>query len=276
MESKNDVTDAEIDEIFSALDERGVVDPNPRVRERERSKREQQAEVDPLSDKDPSGSNVGQTIARAAVMFVLVVLIAIVGSQIAFGVVRRLNTANLSERVDVESVERALEGGVSWGDGFTQFPDQYRINRADEKLGVIDITVIDTAAENETELLAGSQIQATALATNALLNEKIDKVVYHVCVYVDENDEYKQDRLFGFLPPTGEVKSVFTFIWTKNVSENPFALDWDCRIIGADNQIIGNIQDQINSASTPLASKNESADNQQAADDEPSTEVTED
>lgn len=267
MESKNDISDEEIEDVFSSLDERGVVDPDPHIRQREREEREEKESIDPLSAKDPSGSNVGKTILRAAVTFILIVLIAIVGSQIAFGLARRLNTANLSEQVDMESVTRALDGGVSWGDGFTQFPDEYRVNTADQDLGVIDVTVIDTTADNETELLAGSQIQATALATNALLNEHIDKVAYHVCVYVDEDGEYKNDRFWGFLPPTGEVKSVFTFIWTKNVSENPFALDWDCRIIGADNQIIGNIQDQINSASTPIGKHDNADENQDVSID---------
>ena len=38
--------------------------------------------------------------------------------------------------------------------------------------------MLDTSSANELELLSNGQIQAAALATNALLNDKIDRVVY--------------------------------------------------------------------------------------------------
>ena len=44
--------------------------------------------------------------------------------------------------------------------------------------------VLDTSSANERELLSNGQMQAAALATNALLNDKIDRVVYNVHAYI--------------------------------------------------------------------------------------------
>ena len=67
-----------------------------------------------------------------------------------------------------------------WGNGFTQFPREFTVNEASEKTGTIEVSVVDSDSRNELELLSNSQIQASALATNALLNEKINRVVYNV------------------------------------------------------------------------------------------------
>ena len=119
--------------------------------------------------------------------------------QIGYGVMRRLNTANLSESVSVDTVSTALKGGLEWGNGFTQFPLDFTVDEADERTGTVEVTVLDTSSANELELLSNGQIQAAALATNALLNDKIDRVVYNVHAYIDEDsniqhDSFRRDR----------------------------------------------------------------------------------
>ena len=64
-------------------------------------------------------------------------LVLIVGLQIGYGVSRRLNTSNLSETVTQETVTNALRGGLEWGNGFTQFPSEFTVERADERTGVV-------------------------------------------------------------------------------------------------------------------------------------------
>ena len=244
--AKTKLTPEEVKQLFSEIDERGVVDPNRRARERKRS---EALNIDPLSGEDPSGSKVGLTITRAAVGFVVVVLVAIVGSQLWFGISRRLNTANLSESVTVASVERALKGGVEWGSGYTQFPEEFTIQEADETTGVIEVTVVDTTSENELQLLAGSQIQATAFATNALLNEKIDTVIYNVSVHRADDGSFQTSSFFGFLRPTGPLTSVVSFTWTKNASATGEG-DWECHITGIDSEMAANLEEQLNSTSS--------------------------
>ena len=71
--------------------------------------------IDPLSEDDPSGSQVSHTITKTAMAVVIGILVLIVGMQIGYGVMRRLNTANLSESVSVDTVSTALKGGLEWG-----------------------------------------------------------------------------------------------------------------------------------------------------------------
>ena len=166
--------------------------------------------------------------------------------QVAYGVVRRLNTANLSERVDIETVSHAMESGVEWGDGFTQFPGEFVVDEADERAGVLEVSVTDVTSKNELELLSNSQIQASALSTNALLNEHIDRVVYNVFVLVDDAGNFAHDRFFGFVKAKGTRRAMLTFVWTKDDSSVSNYIDWQLRIIGMDDETTAKIQEQVN------------------------------
>lgn len=162
-------TPDEVEAIFSDVDETGHTNASKARKERTRRRaRKAAVEVDPLSGDDPSGSNVGKTMTRAAVVVLIVLLVAVVVSQVACGLVRRAGTAQLAEHVDAASVNTALRNGVEWGDGFTQFPEDYTVLEANEKSGTIEVSVVDTSSKNELECLAGSQIQAAALSVNAL------------------------------------------------------------------------------------------------------------
>ena len=66
--------------------------------------------IDPLSEDDPSGSQVSHTITKTAMAVVIGILVLIVGMQVGYGVMRRLNTANLSESVSVDTVSTAPQG----------------------------------------------------------------------------------------------------------------------------------------------------------------------
>ena len=172
------------------------------------------------------------------------------GMQIVYGVSRRLNTANLSERTNVDTVSHAMESGVEWGNGFTQFPDDFTVDEASEKTGAVEVSVVDTDSRNELEILSNSQIQASALATNALLNDKINRVVYNVYALVDSKGAYQHDSLFGFVPARGTRRAMLTFVWTKSQSSTPSNIDWELKIIGMDDDRAEAIQKQVNSVSS--------------------------
>ena len=183
--------------------------------------------------------------------FVLLFLVGVVVFQVGFGVIRRANTANLSENANVRTVASALRGGVEWGNGFTQFPEDFSVQEADENTGRIEVTVTDTSSEKALECFAGSQVQATAFAVNALLNPKINTVVYHVNVHMSADDEIERTRLFGFLKPTGDVTSYMTFVWTKTQSANG-GVNFGCTITGINDAIQDEIRDQITTSFTPV------------------------
>lgn len=273
MADKNPLSPEEVTELFSEIDASGVLDPTLAKKRRERMRAMAEAEargdllelgrlsaderashvaaVDPLSDDDPSGSKVGTTITRTAIGVVLLILVLIVGMQIGYGVMRRLNTANLSESVTVDTVSTALEGGLEWGNGFTQFPLDYTVDEASESAGTVEVTVVDTSAKSELELLSNGQIQAAALATNALLNDKIDRVVYNVHAYIDEDSNIQHDSFFGIIPASGHQSAILTFVWTKSKSSQTSSnIDWQMHIVSMDDEIAERIQKQVNSVSS--------------------------
>ena len=248
----NALTGDEAEKLFETVDETGH--SNEEVARRERSRRKEKGtgvDIDPLSADDPSGSNVGKVIAKTAVGCVLVFLVIVVAGQVIFGVVRRSNTADLAHDVTVATVASALRGGVEWGNGFTQFPEDFSVQEADENTGRIEVTVTDTSSEKALECFAGSQVQATAFAVNALLNPKINTVVYHVNVHMSADGEIERTRLFGFLRPTGDVTSYMTFVWTKTQSANG-GVNFGCTITGINDAIQDEIRDQITTSFTPV------------------------
>ncbi|MCI1665786.1 MAG: hypothetical protein LKI25_05375 [Atopobiaceae bacterium] len=239
----------QVHELFSQVDETGHSNASNAARQhRHRKERGTALDIDPLSEDDPSGSNVGKVIAKTAVAFVVIVLAVVVLAQVSCGVARRANTADLSSDVNVRTVTSALKGGVEWGNGFTQFPEDFTVQEADESTGRIEVSVVDTSSKDEMECLAGSQIQATALAINALLNPNITTVVYHVSVHVDDNGDFQQSALFGFLKPTGRLKSFMTFIWTKNTTSSG-GFNLNCNITGMDSDTASSLRDKVTALS---------------------------
>lgn len=245
------LTADEAEALFATVDETGHTDEERAARERRHRKEKGHAvDVDPLSSDDPSGSNVEKVIAKTAVAFVVIFLVGVIAMQVFFGLVRRSNTSNLSENVNVRTVASALGGGVEWGNGFTQFPEDYSVQEADENTGRIEVSVTDTSSENALQCFAGSQVQATAFAVNSLLNPNINTVVYHVNVHEGTDGKIERSQLFGFLKPTGEVKSIMTFIWTK--TQSSAGVNFSCTITGIDDTLQDELRDQITTSFTPV------------------------
>lgn len=112
MADKNPLTPEEVTELFSEIDASGVLDPTlakkrtERMREKEAAAKRgdkaalaqlrsedrasQAKHIDPLSEDDPSGSQVSHTITKTAMAVVIGILVLIVGMQIGYGVMRRL------------------------------------------------------------------------------------------------------------------------------------------------------------------------------------------
>lgn len=249
---KGALTAEEAEKLFATVDETGHSNEERARRQRKRRKDTGVAvDIDPLSDQDPSGSNVGKVIAKTAVSFVLVFLVIIVGAQLFFGFARRANTANLSESASVMNVASALRGGVEWGNGFTQFPDDFSVQEADENTGRIEVTVVDVNSENTLEAFAGSQVQATAFAINALLNPKINTVIYHVNVHIDQNGKLEKSSFFGFMKPTGTVTSFVTFNWSKTQKADG-GIGISLTLTGMDEALQDELRNQITTSFTPV------------------------
>ena len=241
----------EAEQLFSTVDHSGHSDEERARRQRARRREKGvSVEVDPLSGDDPSGSDVSKVITRTAVTFVLVFLVLVVAGQVAFGIIRRANTAHLADTASVRTVADALRGGVEWGNGFTQFPEDFTVQEADENTGVIEVSVVDSGSATTLECFSSSQVQATALAVNALLNPNIDTVIYHVSVHVDENGDPQRSGFFGFLKPTGDVTSFMTFVWQKTQSAN--GVNFSCTITGIDASLQEELRDQVTTSFTPV------------------------
>lgn len=250
---KNALTGDEAERLFETVDETGHT--NEETARKQRSRRRevgQGVDVDPLASVDPSGSNVEKVITRTAVSFVLVFLVVIVAWQVAYGVIRRSNTADLSNDVNLRTVAMALSGGVEWGNGFTQFPEEYSVQEADENTHRVEVTVTDTSSDTALQVFAGSQIQASALAVNALLNPNVNTVIYHVNVHMGDDGKIQHSSLFGFLQPTGEVRTLMTFIWTKTTTDTG-EVRFHCTITGVDDDMQAELRDNITSQFTPTS-----------------------
>lgn len=245
------LTADQAEELFSRVDHTGHTDEE-RARRQRAHRREKgvSVDIDPLSTDDPSGSNVGKVIATTAVALVVVLVLVVVVGQVSFGLMRRANTANLSESTTVLTTASALRGGVEWGNGFTQFPDDFSVQEADENRGRVEVTVIDTASENALELFAGSSVQSQAFAVNALLNPKINTVIYHVNVHVDNQGKLQRSSMFGFLKPTGKVIPYITYVWTKTQSANGVQLSM--QITGLNEDVQAELRDKITTSFTPV------------------------
>ncbi len=247
---KHALTALNAEELFSTVDETGHT--NAETAKKQRIRRRMfgsTVAVDPLSREDPSGSNVERVITLTAVSFVLVFFALVIVGQVGIGYIRRVSTANLANEVSVKAVGSAMSGGVEWGNGFTQFPEHFSVQEADENTHRIEVTVVDTTSKELIEVFAGSQIQASALAVNALLNPKVNQVIYHVNVYFDEKGKLAPAQLFGLLPPSGVQKTLMTFEWQKVQTEE--GVRFKCTISGLDSGTQAQLRSAIASSFTP-------------------------
>ena len=268
---KSELTLDEVEALFADVDETGHTNASKARKERSRRRLHLHGtDVDPLSGEDPSGSNVGKTMTRAAILVVAALLAVVIISQVACGVIRRAGTAQLANKVDNAAVSSALRNGVEWGDGFTQFPQDYTVLEANEESGRIEVTVVDTSSSDELECLAGSQIQAAALSVNALLNPNVTQVVYHVDVHQDADGNFLQSEFFGFIKPKGTIRRFATFIWTKSSTTNG-GFNFNCMITGLDETAAENLRSKVTVQGNLIDSVLGTAATTEAATDEAST-----
>lgn len=246
------LTADEAEALFSTVDHTGHTDEE-RARRQRAHRREKgvSIDVDPLAGEDPSGSNVDKVITRTAVIFVLVFLVLVVSGQVLFGLIRRANTAHLADVANVSTVADALRGGVEWGDGFTQYPQEFTVQEADENTGRVEVTVVNSSSSSALQCFSASQVQATALAVNSLLNPNIDTVIYHVSVHVGEDGAIQSSGLFGFLKPTGSVTPFMTFVWKKTQSAT--GVNFSCTITGINETVQEELRDQVTTSLTPVS-----------------------
>ena len=240
----------EAEALFATVDETGHSnEERARVQHTLRTLIGASVEVDPLSNEDPSGANTDRLITRSAILFVSFFLVVVVVMQVGWGYVRRVTTTTLTEDASIRSLVSAMTMGVEWGGGFTQFPSEYTVHEADENTHRIEVTVVDSESSSELEVFSTAQVQASALAVNALLNPNIDTVVYHVKVRRDDSGHFQKARFFGFLRPTGASTPFMTFIWTKSTDDS--GVRFNCSIAGVDNETERRLHDTITSKSTP-------------------------
>lgn len=240
----------EAERLFATVDETGHT--NEARAQKQHTRRLESGEsviVDPLAGEDPSGANTDRLITRSAIIFVAVFLVLVMLLQVGWGYVRRVTTATLAEDASMRSVVSALNMGVEWGGGFTQFPSEFTVQEADENTHRIEVTVTDSTSSSELEAFATAQVQASAISVNALLNPNIDTVVYHVKVRRNDAGHFQRTRFFGYLHPTGAATPFMTFVWTKTTSED--SIRFDCAITGMDKRTQENLHKTITSKSTP-------------------------
>ncbi|MDO4405042.1 MAG: hypothetical protein Q4C09_08400 [Atopobiaceae bacterium] len=242
----------EAEELFTTVDETGHT--NKERAKNQHSHREEKGtslDIDPLAGEDPSGANTDRLITRSAIIFVTVFLFLVVISQVGWGYVRRVTTTTLAEDASMRSVVSALNMGVEWGGGFTQFPAEFTVQEADEHTHRIEVTVTDSTSSSELEAFATAQVQASAFSVNALLNPNIDTVVYHVRVRRDKQGHFQKSAFFGFLRPTGAATPFMTFVWSKRAADD--GVRFDCTITGVDSATQERLHETITSKSTPGA-----------------------
>ena len=247
---RNSLSAEEAEELFAKVDNSGHT--NAKRAEKQRKRRKEfghGVEVDPLSSDDPSGSNVGIVIKRVSIVLVACIAASIVFIMWYSGKALSENTANLSSNVTVRTVADALRGGVEWGNGFTQFPQDFSVQEADQNTGRIEVTVIDTTSKNALMCFSNGQIQSTAFSVSSLLNPQIDTVIYHVHVHRDAERNIQRASFFGFFMPTGEVSPFTTFIWTKTTGTDG-QVRLNCTVTGVDDELQDTLRKQIVNEST--------------------------
>jgi hypothetical protein len=241
----NELTDEEAAELFARVDHTGHDNELHAAKQRAyRKKTGHSVEVDPLSGEDPSGADYEKKIRRTSVLFIVATLAVVIAAQVIVALNRRATTTNLAQEVNVGTVTAALRNGVSWGTGYTQFPYEFTIQEADENTGRVEVTVVDSDSSDEADTFAQAQIQATAFGINALQNPHVNTVIYHTAVHQSESGKMQHSHLNGLLLPTGKIKNVVTFTWTKNPAKGSNGFDWSCNISGVDDAMAEKIREK--------------------------------
>ncbi len=235
----------EVEALFATVDDTGHSNEARAEEQRKTRKRLGVPEqVDPLQDTTPGNTNVEKLIRTTTMIFVISVFLIVVLSQVGCSVARRYATANLASNVSYDTVYKALDNGVEWGDGFTYFPDEFTVIEANERTHRVEVAVENVTSKTAVDIFSTSNIQATALAVNALLNPDIDVVVYHVDIHEDADGDPATSKFFGLLKPSGETKRFLTFVWSKHVTAD--GVNFTSSITGADPDLMDTLTKELN------------------------------
>ncbi len=235
----------EVEALFSTVDDTGHSNKERAEEQRKTRKRLGVPEqVDPLQDVSPGNANVEKLIRTTTMVFVISIFLIVVLAQVGCSVARRYATSNLASNVSYDTVYKALDNGVEWGDGFTYFPDKFTVIEANERTHRVEVTVENVTAKTAVDIFSTSNIQATALAVNALLNPDIDVVVYHVDIHENKQGEPDTSKFFGLIQPSGEPKRFMTFVWSKHVTSE--GVNFTSSITGVDAELMDKLQKELN------------------------------
>ncbi len=235
----------EVEALFATVDDTGH--SNKERAEEQRQTRKLLGvpeQVDPLQDLNPGNANVEKLIRTTTMIFVISILVIVVLAQVGCSVARRYATANLASNVSYDTVYKALDNGVEWGDGFTYFPENFTVIEANERTHRVEVSVENITGKTAVDIFSTSNIQATALAVNALLNPDIDVVVYHVDIHENEYGDPETSKFFGLVKPGGETKRFLTFVWSKHVTAD--GVNFTSSITGADSDLMDKLQKELN------------------------------
>ncbi len=235
----------EVEALFATVDDTGH--SNKERAEQQRNTRKLLGvpeQVDPLQDATPGNANVEKLIRTTTMVFVISIFLIVVLSQVGCSVARRYATANLSSEVSYDTVYKALDNGVEWGDGFTYFPDDFTVIEANERTHRVEVVVENITAKTAVDVFSASNIQATAFSVNALLNPDIDVVVYHVDIHEDETGDPETSKFFGLIKPTSATKRFLTFVWSKHTTAD--GVNFTSSITSVDPDLMDKLQKQLN------------------------------
>ncbi len=235
----------EVEALFATVDDTGH--SNEKRAEEQRNTRKRLGvpeQVDPLQDVTPGNADVEKLIRTTTMVFVISVFLIVVLSQVGCSVARRYATSNLANNVSYDTVYKAMDNGVEWGDGFTYFPENFTVIEANEKTHRVEVSVVNVTGKNEVDIFSSSDIQSTALAVNALLNPDINVVVYHVDIYETPEGDPDTSKFFGFIKPTGEPKRFMTIVWSKHVTSE--GVNFTSSITGVDAELMDKLQKELN------------------------------
>lgn len=169
--------------------------------------------LDPIALNDPVGQSVEKVVLRVGIAVVAVLVAGILLAQIACKNIQLSGIPDFSAtEVSVETVERALGNGLTWGGNIVRFPGAYDA-AYDRQSGQVDVTVWVDSARTIEELAASAQTQAAALSMNLFRDAAVQSVVYSVYSPVDaETGE--------FSPSAGSdsMGLVLTVAWTRTGS----------------------------------------------------------
>lgn len=167
--------------------------------------------LDPIALNDPVGQSVEKVVLRVGIAVVAVLVAGILLAQIACKNIQLSGIPDFSAtEVSVETVERALGNGLTWGGNIVRFPGAYDA-AYDRQSGQVDVTVWVDSARTIEELAASAQTQAAALSMNLFRDAAVQSVVYSVYSPVDaETGE--------FSPSAGSdsMGLVLTITWVRD------------------------------------------------------------